>query len=140
MTGLAFASAAELAAVISSREVSAVEVVHATLAHIGQSQSTLNAFITVAAEPAMDTARAAERFLGIGPPAPSNRRPDCKHQLSRTRGTVQSAANLQQVPEKFSIWLWPQSSTKLIGAAHTLTFSLSMASELCDTNVAILGS
>jgi len=73
MTDLAFASAAELAAMIRNQEISPVEVTRATLARIEASQLALNAFITVAAEPAMEAARAAERFLGIGPPAASDR-------------------------------------------------------------------
>jgi len=56
---LAFASAAELAAMIRNRQVSPVEVVGAALARIERSQPTLNAFITVAAEPAMAAAREA---------------------------------------------------------------------------------
>ena len=72
MTGLAFASAAELAAMIRNREISPVEVVRVTLAHIEQTEPMLNAFITVAAEPAMDAARAAERFLRIDPLAASD--------------------------------------------------------------------
>jgi Asp-tRNA(Asn)/Glu-tRNA(Gln) amidotransferase A subunit family amidase len=61
MTDLAFASAAELAAMIRNREISPVEVARTTVARIEQTQPMqclrecvqLNAFITVAAEPAM---------------------------------------------------------------------------------------
>src|ERR1700751_6207743 len=60
MTDLAFASAAELAAMIRNREISPIEVIQATLSRIEQSQPILNAFITVAADPAMEAAKAAE--------------------------------------------------------------------------------
>jgi aspartyl-tRNA(Asn)/glutamyl-tRNA(Gln) amidotransferase subunit A len=71
MTDLAFASAAELASLIRNREISPVEVMRWALARIERSQPTLNAFITVAAEPAMEAARAAEaavmRDIPLGP-------------------------------------------------------------------------
>ena len=60
MTDLAFAPAAELASMIRNREISPVEVMQATLSRIEQSQPILNAFITVAFEPAMEAAKAAE--------------------------------------------------------------------------------
>src|ERR1700751_4792634 len=60
MTDLAFASAAELAAMIRNREISPIEVMQTTLSRIEESQPILNAFITVAAEPAMEAAKAAE--------------------------------------------------------------------------------
>jgi aspartyl-tRNA(Asn)/glutamyl-tRNA(Gln) amidotransferase subunit A len=60
MTDLAFASAAELASMIRNREISPIEVIQATLSRIEQSQPILNAFITVAFEPAMEAAKAAE--------------------------------------------------------------------------------
>ena len=60
MTDLAFTSAAEMASMIRNREISPVEVTQATLSRIEQSQPILNAFITVAAEPAMEAAKAAE--------------------------------------------------------------------------------
>ena len=68
MTDFAFASAAELASLIRNREVSPVEVMRATLARIELSQATLNAFITVSAEPAMEAARAAEAAVMCGAP------------------------------------------------------------------------
>src|SRR5215471_8079737 len=68
MTDLAFASAAELTATIRNRALSPVEVMRATLARIELSQPTLNAFITVAAEPAMEAARAAEAAVLRGVP------------------------------------------------------------------------
>src|SRR5215471_18977524 len=68
MTDLAFASAAELTAMIRNRALSPVEVMRATLARIELSQPTLNAFITVAAEPAMEAARAAEAAVLRGVP------------------------------------------------------------------------
>jgi aspartyl-tRNA(Asn)/glutamyl-tRNA(Gln) amidotransferase subunit A len=66
MTDLAFASAAELAAMIRNRDISPLEVMSATLARIEASQPVLNAFITVAAETAMAAAREAERAVMRG--------------------------------------------------------------------------
>ncbi|MGH7039377.1 MAG: amidase [Stellaceae bacterium] len=63
MTGFAFIPAAELAVMIRNREVSPVEVIAATLARIEESQPVLNAFITVAADAAMNAAREAERAV-----------------------------------------------------------------------------
>lgn len=68
MTDLAFAPAAELAAMIRNRKVSPVEIMAATLARIEKSQPTLNAFITVAAEAALAAAREAERAVMQGAP------------------------------------------------------------------------
>ena len=68
---LAFTPAAELARLIRNREVSPVELMRATLARIEQSQPALNAFITIAAEPAMAAAKDAEaavmRGADLGP-------------------------------------------------------------------------
>jgi aspartyl-tRNA(Asn)/glutamyl-tRNA(Gln) amidotransferase subunit A len=68
VSDFAFLSAAELAAMIRNRTVSPVEVVSQTLALIEASQPVLNAFITVAADTAMDAAREAERALMRGAP------------------------------------------------------------------------
>jgi len=64
--GLAYTSATELAAQIRSRQVSPVELMRATLARIARSQPVLNAFITIAADTAMDQAHAAEDALQRG--------------------------------------------------------------------------
>ena len=63
---LAYTSAAELAGLIRGRAVSPVEVVRATLDRIERSQPVLNAFITIAADAAMDAARAAETAVMRG--------------------------------------------------------------------------
>jgi len=63
---LAYASAAELAALIARRAVSPVEVVDGVLARIEKTQPSLNAFITVAAEEARAAAREAEAAIMRG--------------------------------------------------------------------------
>ena len=60
MTDFAFTSASHLAAMIRNREVSPVEIISSTLSHIEQSQPALNAFITVAADSAIQAAKKAE--------------------------------------------------------------------------------
>jgi aspartyl-tRNA(Asn)/glutamyl-tRNA(Gln) amidotransferase subunit A len=66
LNDLAFASAADLAAMIRNRVVSPVEIMRATLERIERSQPQLNAFITIAAEPALNAARKAESALMRG--------------------------------------------------------------------------
>ena len=63
---LAYASAAELAALIARRAVAPVEVVEGVLARIEETQPSLNAFITVAAEEALTAAREAEAAIMRG--------------------------------------------------------------------------
>jgi aspartyl-tRNA(Asn)/glutamyl-tRNA(Gln) amidotransferase subunit A len=65
-TEFAFVPAAELAARIRSRALSPVELMRATLERIERSQPTLNAFITIDAHSAMETARAAEAAVMRG--------------------------------------------------------------------------
>src|SRR5262245_51495432 len=63
---IAFTTAHHLARMIRSRQVSAVEVMRATLARAEQVQRALNCFITVCADRALDDAAAADRALGEG--------------------------------------------------------------------------
>jgi aspartyl-tRNA(Asn)/glutamyl-tRNA(Gln) amidotransferase subunit A len=70
MTGLAFASAAELAELVAEKGISPVELVEAALARIEQSQATLNAFITVCAEEARAAAWEAEAAVMLGDALP----------------------------------------------------------------------
>ena len=58
-----------LARLIRSKEVSPVAVVDAVLARIEALQPTVNAFITVTADEARDTARRAEAAVMAGRPA-----------------------------------------------------------------------
>jgi aspartyl-tRNA(Asn)/glutamyl-tRNA(Gln) amidotransferase subunit A len=60
MTDLAFTPAAELARLISCRELSPVELVRMVLARIERAQPALNAYITITAEPALVAVRSAE--------------------------------------------------------------------------------
>jgi aspartyl-tRNA(Asn)/glutamyl-tRNA(Gln) amidotransferase subunit A len=63
---LAFATASDLARLIRSKQVSAVEVVRATLARAERAQAALNCFITLCAERALDDAAAADKALAEG--------------------------------------------------------------------------
>src|SRR5262245_59691577 len=60
---VAFASASDLARLIRSKQVSAVEVMRATLARAETAQAALNCFITICAEQALDDAAAADKAL-----------------------------------------------------------------------------
>jgi aspartyl-tRNA(Asn)/glutamyl-tRNA(Gln) amidotransferase subunit A len=57
---VAYTSAADLAEMIRTRKLSPVEVVDTLIARIEASQPVLNAFMTIAAEGALEAARAAE--------------------------------------------------------------------------------
>lgn len=63
---LAYASAAELAALIRSKKISATEVVPATLARAEKAQAALNCFITICADQALRDAEAADNGLAEG--------------------------------------------------------------------------
>jgi aspartyl-tRNA(Asn)/glutamyl-tRNA(Gln) amidotransferase subunit A len=63
---LCYLSAGELSRLIEKREVSPVEVVDAHLARIGETDATLNSFITLLPEPARAAARRAESEIQAG--------------------------------------------------------------------------
>ena len=63
---LAFTSAADLARLIRSKHLSTVEVMRATLERAEKAQPILNCFITIAAEPALANAAAADAALARG--------------------------------------------------------------------------
>ncbi|HEX2886283.1 amidase [Vineibacter terrae] len=63
---LLFLSAIDAASLIRRRKLSPVEYVDAVLAAIARAQPTLNAFVTVMAEPARASARAAEAAVADG--------------------------------------------------------------------------
>jgi aspartyl-tRNA(Asn)/glutamyl-tRNA(Gln) amidotransferase subunit A len=66
MSDIAFASAVEIAALIRSRKVSAVEVIKATLARAEKAQAALNCFITICADEALRDAAAADAAVARG--------------------------------------------------------------------------
>jgi amidase len=68
MNELFYESAATLARRIRSRELSSLEVVEAHLRRIAQVNPPLNAVVQLAAEQALDDARAADRALAQGQP------------------------------------------------------------------------
>jgi aspartyl-tRNA(Asn)/glutamyl-tRNA(Gln) amidotransferase subunit A len=63
---IAFVSASDLARMIRSKQVSAVEAMRATLARAETAQAALNCFITICAERALDDAAAADKALAEG--------------------------------------------------------------------------
>ncbi|MFE2758133.1 Asp-tRNA(Asn)/Glu-tRNA(Gln) amidotransferase subunit GatA [Actinosynnema sp. NPDC059335] len=68
MTSLIRSTAAELAAKIASREVSAVEVAQAHLDRIAEVDGTINAFLHVDAEGALAAARKVDEDIAAGAP------------------------------------------------------------------------
>jgi aspartyl-tRNA(Asn)/glutamyl-tRNA(Gln) amidotransferase subunit A len=63
---IAFATASDLARTIRSKQVSAAEVMRATLLLAEKAQAVLNCFITICADRALDEAAAADRALSEG--------------------------------------------------------------------------
>src|SRR4029079_3515098 len=63
---LAFTSAAELAAMIRAKRVSATEVMRATLARAGKANAALNCSITTCANEALRDAEAADAAVARG--------------------------------------------------------------------------
>jgi len=66
MSDLTWGSAAEIAAAVSSSNVSALEVIEATLRRISDRDPALNSFTAVTAERARDKARAIDRTRAAG--------------------------------------------------------------------------
>ena len=63
---LAFTSAADLARMIRAKQISATEVMRATLARAQEVQAACNCFITICAEQALADAAAADKALASG--------------------------------------------------------------------------
>ena len=68
MNDLCFASACEIARVIATKEMSALEVIELHLRRIEATHSALNAVVTLVADRAMDEARAADARQAKGEP------------------------------------------------------------------------
>lgn len=62
-TELAYLPATDLAQLIRTRRLSPIELIRLTLSRVERSQASLNAFITIAAEQALDAARTAEQAV-----------------------------------------------------------------------------
>jgi aspartyl-tRNA(Asn)/glutamyl-tRNA(Gln) amidotransferase subunit A len=84
---LAYTSAAELARMIRAKQVSAVEVMRATLARAETVQAACNCFITICAEEALREAAAADAALARGAPlGPLHGVPFSVKDMVNTRG------------------------------------------------------
>ncbi|MFC5830835.1 amidase [Nonomuraea insulae] len=68
MSELHYLTATELADLIKTRQVSAVEVLQAHLDRIEQVNPTVNAIVTLVAERALEAAKAADAAIGAGEP------------------------------------------------------------------------
>jgi len=103
----AYTSASELAEQIRSRQISPIEVIEAALRRIDTLQPTLNAFITVARDQAMDDARKAEGAIARGDDlGPLHGVPFSVKDLVNTRGVRTTMGSLifeHNVPERDAI-------------------------------------
>jgi aspartyl-tRNA(Asn)/glutamyl-tRNA(Gln) amidotransferase subunit A len=91
---LCFASATELIALYQTRTVSPVDVTEAILARIDQLNPSLNAFITVTPEIALDQARSAERAYAEGSAGPLSGVPISIKDLLLTKGVRTTRGSL----------------------------------------------
>ena len=69
---LAFTPATELRQLVRTKQVSPVEIVETVLRRIERVNPVVNAYVTVAADQALDAARAAEAAIGRGDPSASS--------------------------------------------------------------------
>jgi len=83
---LAFVTAHEAAALLRSREISAVELLESVLARIAAVESRVAAYITGTEAVAREQALAADRALGLGDPPPLCGIPICVKDVICTRG------------------------------------------------------
>jgi aspartyl-tRNA(Asn)/glutamyl-tRNA(Gln) amidotransferase subunit A len=91
-TELCFMPATELSKLIETRQVSPVEVIDAVLARITALEPRLNAFATLAAEPARAAAKAAERQIMRGNPV---------GQLTGIPVTIKDLTFTRDIPTEF---------------------------------------
>ena len=124
----AYLSAAQLAAMIRSKEVSSVEVVRAALVRAERVQAATNCFITICADRALGDAAAADRRLQSGAAVgPLNGVPFHVKDLIDTEGVRSTFASLiyeHNVPRKdaLSVARLKQAGAILIGKTTTPEF------------------
>ncbi|MFE0146775.1 amidase [Nonomuraea sp. NPDC059007] len=100
MTDLHYLTATEMSRLLRARDISAVELLQAHLDRIEQVNPRVNAIVTLAAEQAMDTARALD---SVAPAGPLHGLPVAHKDLVDTAGlrtTYGSPAFADHVPEK----------------------------------------
>lgn len=125
---LAFAPALALAQLVADREISPVELTELYLTRIERLNPTLNAFITVASDYAMDAARTAEATLGNDLP-PFHGVPIGIKDLSDTAGirtTCGTAAWAERVPDTDDgiVTKIKQAGFVILGKTNTPEFGL----------------
>lgn len=91
---LVYRSAVELAELYRQRALSPVEVVQATLESIEEANPSINAFITVTGDLALEQARAAEKAFGAGAPRILEGIPVSIKDLAPTRGVRTTRGSL----------------------------------------------
>jgi aspartyl-tRNA(Asn)/glutamyl-tRNA(Gln) amidotransferase subunit A len=127
-TDLAFTSAAELAALIRAKRVSATEVMRATLARAEKANAALNCFITICADEAMHDAKAADAAVAQGTElGPLHGVPFHVKDLVNTKGvrtTFASAMYEHNVPREDSVSVarLKQAGAILVGKTTTPEF------------------
>ena len=123
----------ELAGLISSRQVSPVELTEACLRRIDALNPTLNAFLTVCGDEAMESAREAEKSAGPDMP-PLHGIPVAVKDLEATKGirtTFGSLAFKDNVPDEDSIIVerLRKAGAIVLGKTNTPEFGQSTSTE-----------
>ena len=123
----------ELASLISSRQVSPVELTEACLRRIDALNPTLNAFLTVCGDEAMESAREAEKSAGPDMP-PLHGIPVAVKDLEATKGirtTFGSLAFRDNVPDEDSIIVerLRKAGAIVLGKTNTPEFGQSTSTE-----------